>query len=181
MAKRKADEELHYEPRASSALATDASSETLICPHCYNNINSPSQKGSQVHAKTIPNSHTTFEDFKTAANAALKGQFEGGSYDEVKALLLNWKANDLALKTPEAGSLIIDETKKLMGVFQDVYRFDAEYYSIPSENAHSKVQRLLATIIDDLSDKKAEKKRVLLIVYYNGHGAVKDGKLIWSA
>src|SRR5256885_641916 len=168
---------------SSPDSATDASSETtyfspsMICSHCYNNINSPSQNGSQVHAKTIPNSHVTFEEFKTAANAALKGQFEGGSCDEVKALLLNWQANDLALKIPEAGSLIIDETKKLMGVFQDVYRFDTEYYSIPSESAHTKVQKLLANIIDDLSDKKAKKKGVLLIVYYNGHGAVKDGRL----
>jgi hypothetical protein len=172
---------------SSSDSATDASSETtsfypsLICPHCYNNINSPPQNGSQVHAKTIPNSHVTFEEFKTAANAALKGRFERGSYDEVKALLLNWQANDLALKKPEAGSLIIDETKKLMGVFRDVYRFDTEYYSIPSHSPQTKVQKLFAGIIDDLSDKKDKNKRVLLIVYYNGHGGAKDGKLIWSA
>jgi hypothetical protein len=171
---------------SSPNSATGASSVTtyfspsLICPHCYNNINSPSQNGSQVHAGIIPNSHVTFEEFKTATNAALKGQFKERSYDEVKALLLNWQANDLALKKPEAGSLIIDETKKLMGIFQDVYRFDTEYYSIPSEKAQIKVQLLLAKIIDDLSDEKAKKKRAL-IVYYNGHGAMKDGRLIWSA
>jgi hypothetical protein len=68
-----------------------------------------------------------------------------------------------------------------MGVFQDVYRFDTEYYSILSESAKTKVRKPLANIIDDLSDKKAKKKRVLLIVYYNGHGVVKDGRLIWSA
>jgi hypothetical protein len=166
---------------------TDASSETtyfspsLICPHCYNNINSPSPNGSQAHPKTIPNSHVTFEEFKTAANTALKGQFKEGSYDEVKVLLLNWQANDLAPKKPEAGSLIIDETKKLMDVFRDVYRFDTEYYSIPSKNAQMKVLKLLVNTMDDLSDKKAENKRVLLIVYYNGHGIMKDGRLIWSA
>jgi hypothetical protein len=172
---------------SSPDSATDASSETMyfslssICPHCYNDINSPSQNRSQVRAGIIPNSHVTFEEFKTATNAALKGQFKEGSYDKAKALLLNWQANDLALKKPEAGSLIIDETKKLMSVFRDVYRFDTEYYSIPSENAQAKLQLLLAKIIDDLSDKKAEKKKVLLIVYYNGHGTVKDGRLIWSA
>ena len=103
------------------------------------------------------------------------------SYDEVKALLLNWQANDLALKIPEAGSLIIDETKKLMGVCRDLYGFDTEYYSIPSQNPQTNVQKLLGNIIADLSDKAIVKKRVLLIVYYNGHGAVKDGRLIWSA
>jgi hypothetical protein len=132
----------------ASDSTTDASSETtyfsssLICPHCYNDINSPPQNGSQVHAKTLPNSHINFKEFKTAANAALKGQFEGGSCEDVKALLLNWQANDLALKTPEKGSLIIDETKRLMGIFQDVYHFDTEYYSIPSENAEIQPQRL---------------------------------------
>jgi hypothetical protein len=171
---------------SSSESVTDASSETtypfppLICPHCYNDINSPPQNGSQVHAKTMLNSHVTFEEFKTAVNAALKGQFERGPYDEVKALLLNWQANDLALKIPEAGSLIIDETKKLMGVFRDLYRFDTEYYSIPSQYPQLNVQGLLANTITDLSYKAGE-KRALLIVYYNGHGEVKDGKLIWSA
>jgi hypothetical protein len=157
------------------------SSSSSICPLCRNNIDSPSQNGSQVYVTTIANSHITFEKFKTAVNAALKGQFEGGSYDAVKALLVNWQANDIALKTPEAGSLIIDETKKLMGVFRDFYRFDTQYYSIPSETAETKVQKELGKIIDDLSEKKAGKKRVLLIVYYNGHGDVKDGMLIWAA
>ena len=89
----------------------------------------------------------------------MKGQFEGGSYDAVKALLVNWQANDIALKTPEAGFLIIDETKKLMGIFRDFYRFDTQYYSIPSETAETEVQKELSKIIDDLSKKKTEGKK----------------------
>jgi hypothetical protein len=164
------------------SLSCTTSNSSSVCPHCLTNIDSPPQKGSQVHPKTIPNSHVSFDEFKSAANAALKGQFGGGSYDEVKALLLNWHANDLGLKKPEAGSLIVDETKRLMGAFRDLYRFDTEYYLIPSQNPQTKVQKLLGNIIDDLSDKiEIEKKQVILIVYYNGHGAVKNGRLIWSA
>lgn len=161
---------------------TSNSSSASICPHCCKNIDFPPQDGSQIYPTKIQNSHLDFETFKQAANAALKGQFEGVEYDEARALLLNWKANDIGLKASEAGSLIIDETHRLEKVLKDLYRFDTEYFPIPSENPPAKVQKLLADAIAELSDKRVvEKWRVLLIVYYNGHGAVKDGKLIWSA
>lgn len=163
---------------------SDAASNSSfsVCPHCFNKIDSPPHFGSQVHPQSISNSHISFEEFKSKANAALKGRFGGGSYDEVKALLLNWHANDLGLKKPEAGSLILDETKKLMGIFRNLYRFHAEHHLIPSRNPQTKVQKLLGDVIDELSDKKEiGSKEILLIVYYNGHGMVKDGRLIWSA
>jgi hypothetical protein len=163
----------------SLSETTSNSSSASICSHCYNNIDLPPQKGPQIHPITITNSHTSFEEFKVAANAALKRQFEGGSYDEVKGLLLNWHANDMAMMNPEAGSVVVDETKKLMGILQDLYHFNTDYYSIPSQNPQTKVQKLLGNIIDGLPDKKdIEGKRVLLLVYYNGHGDVKNGRLI---
>jgi hypothetical protein len=159
-----------------------SNSTSSVCPHCFNKIDSPPHLGSQVHPRSISNSHINFEEFKTKANAALKGRFGGGSYDEVKALLLNWDANDLGLKTPEAGSLILDETKKLMWIFRDLYHFHAEHHLILSRSPQTKVQKLLGDVIDELSEKKESgTKQILLIVYYNGHGVVKDGRLIWSA
>jgi hypothetical protein len=153
-----------------------------VCPHCYKEINSPEQQRSQIHPRTIANSHVHLEEFKTTVNTALKNQYKKGVYDEVKVLLLNWKANDLGLKTPEQGSLIVDETMDLLGVFRDVYHFRTEHYLIPSETPFTKVQLQLGRIIDDLSGKQTmEEKRALLIVYYNGHGTMKDGKLLWSA
>jgi len=66
----------------------------------------------------------------------------------------------------------------LKRVFEDIYSFSADYVEIPSQNPETKVQTLLANAIDVLSDEKAaEYKKVLFIVYYNGHGAMKDGKL----
>jgi hypothetical protein len=163
-------------------LSDASNSSLLVCPHCFNKIDSPPHLGSQVHPQSISNSHISFEEFKNKANAALKGRFGGGSYDEVKALLLNWDENDLGLKKPEAGSLILDETEKLMGIFRDLYRFHADHRLIPSRNPQTKVQKLLSDVIDELSDKKEiDTKEILLIVYYNGHGVVKDGRLIWSA
>ena len=160
--------------------ATTSESPPPVCPHCRKNINEPAENGSQLHPSIIPNSHVSFEEFKNATNAAFAARLEGESYAEVKVLLLNWWANDIGLKRPEAGSLILDETKNLMGVFQGVYHYDTEHYLIPSQNPQTKVQRKLGELIDELSDK-SETKEVLFIVYYNGHGAVKDGRLIWSA
>jgi hypothetical protein len=120
------------------------------------------------------------EAFKDAANAALKSQFVSAPYDEVQVVGLNWRANDLGLKRQQ-GSLILDETKELMRVFRDSYHFQARHRIIPSKNPEKNVQKWLSDIIYDLSEKELRQKKNLLIIYYNGHGAVKDGKLIWSA
>jgi hypothetical protein len=129
----------------------------------------------------IPNSHISIDEFKDTLNAALAKQLNEGHYDEVKVLLLNWKDNDIGLKKPEAGSLILDETKMLMEVFQKYYRYDTEHYLIPSVNPQTKLQTRLSIIIEGITDQKSMGKKPLLILYYNGHGTMKDGKLIWSA
>jgi hypothetical protein len=129
----------------------------------------------------IPNSHVSCAEFKDAINTALEQKAEGSHYDEVKVLLLNWEANDLALKKPGPGSPIIDETLKLMGGFQDFYHYNTEYYSIPSDSPQVRLMGRLSRIMNDLTDKVKEKKKVLFILYYHGHGCMMDGKLIWSA
>ena len=161
----------------SQDLAETEPSSTTVCPHCLNNVNLPAS----VQNTVIPKSFISLDEFKNAANAALKERFKKESYQVAKALFLNWQANDLAPKIPEAGSYIFDETKSLMGIFRNSYHFDTEYFPIPSTNAKSKVQMLLAVNIADLSDQVALNKKVLLIIYYNGHANVKDGKLVWSA
>jgi hypothetical protein len=152
---------------------TSDSSLSSICPHSHK-----PQIGSQLHPETIPNSHVSFGEFKKAVNDAL--EYEGGTYDEVKVLLLNWSENDIGLKKPEAGSFVLDETLKLQGIFRDLYRYDTQHYLIPSRNPEERVLQLLLDAFIELSDKQLTKK-VLLIIYYNGHGTVKDHKLIWSA
>jgi hypothetical protein len=153
----------------------------LICSRCFEDVNSPKQEMPRIHPQKIINSHIDLETFKTTVNTALKSQ-QRKTYDAVNALLLNWKDNDLGLKTPEKGSLIMDETEKLLQVFRDLYQFDTKHYLIPSDNSQEKLQMEISKLVSELSDKQSkEKRRTLLIVYYNGHGAVKDGRLIWSA
>jgi hypothetical protein len=96
-----------------------------------------------VQNKAIPKSFISLDEFKNTANATLKERFKKESYQVAKALFLNRKANDLAPKCPEAGSYIFDETKSLMGI-RNSYHFDTEYFLIPSPNAKSKVEMLLA-------------------------------------
>jgi hypothetical protein len=62
-----------------------------------------------------------------------------------------------------------------MDIFENIYHFETQYFEIPSRNAQIQVQRLLANTIAETG------KNILLMIYYDGHGAVKDGKLIWSA
>jgi len=110
----------------------------------------------------------------------MRWSMKGGTYDEVKVLLLNWSENDIGLKKPEAGSFVLDETLKLQGIFRDLYRYDTQHYLIPPRNPEARVLQLLLDAFIELSDKQLTKK-VLLIICYNGHGTVKDHKLIWSA
>jgi hypothetical protein len=62
-----------------------------------------------------------------------------------------------------------------MDVFEKIYNFETQYFEIPSRNAQVQVQRLLANTIAELSETE---EKVLLLIFYDGHGAVKDGKLI---
>jgi hypothetical protein len=122
------------------------------------------------------------EKFKAAVNDALKIEHARRAYDEVEALLFNWEANDLALKTPERGSVILDETLALKKVLEEEWGFHATHHLIPSEVPQASVSCMLAQLNYNLSLKQnVEKKKTLLIVYYSGHGDILNGKLIWSA
>jgi len=92
-------------------------------------------------------------------------------HDVVKVLLLTWQANDLGLKAPvEKGSLVLDETLDLEGVFRDDYGYSTQNFQIPSRCSEISLQNVLVQIALRLElDAEMNKKRPLLIVYYNGH------------
>jgi hypothetical protein len=52
------------------------------------------------------------------------------------------------------------------------------YGNFDSPTSAAEVQKLLANTIAELSETE---KKGLLPIYYDGHGAVKDGKPIWSS
>jgi len=157
------------------------SNETSVCPSC-NRSRTLGRGVSRIHPERLPNEHIELEEFKAAVNNALKIEDARRSYDEVEALLLNWEANDLGLKTPEKGSVILDETLALKKVLEEEWGFHATHHLIPSTIPQAKVSHILSGLNLNLSLKRVEeKKKILLIVYYNGHGDILNGKLIWSA
>ncbi|OKL58041.1 hypothetical protein UA08_06739 [Talaromyces atroroseus] len=153
-----------------------------ICPHCLRNTKLPRQGNGQALPVSIPNAHIDFADFKNRVNAALKSEAEQDHhYQEVKVLLLNWEDNDIGLKPSGTGSYILDETRQLMEMFKNTYHYDAKYYLIPSNDPQQELAQILVDNVTDLTRKHRAGKKVLFIVYYNGHGVYNKGKLIWSA
>lgn len=56
-----------------SSSSSDPSAVS-ICPHCYNNIQSPSQNRSPTHPISLANPHIDVVTFKDNVNAALEGR-----------------------------------------------------------------------------------------------------------
>jgi hypothetical protein len=156
-----------------SSSSSDPSSVS-ICPHCYSNTQSPFRNGSPTHPISLANPHIDVTTFKDDINAALEGRFHSGSYGFTTALLLNWAENDM-------GPLIRKETGELSFVLKDCFGIASIYHDIPSRTPYTKVQSYLSTEINNVSEKVSDGKKGLLIVYYNGHGAMKDGRLILAA
>jgi hypothetical protein len=130
----------------------------------------------------LPHGHTHFEEFKKNANTVLEGKHEQRPYNEVQALLFTWKKNDLGLKAPDKkDSVIIDETVCLKGVFIEDWGFQAKHHEFGSGEPQREVDMLLSDLDFELSDKNSANKKVLLIIYYNGHGTIFNHNLIWSA
>ena len=121
---------------------------------------------------SLPSSHITREKFKPAKRP----------YDKVEVLLLNWEANNLGLHASGRGSAVYDETAELAKVFEERWGFDVTHHEIPSVVPERQLTTTLAKFDQRLTKGKVvEKKKVLFILYYNGHGDVLDGKLVWSA
>ncbi|KAF2830970.1 hypothetical protein CC86DRAFT_377896 [Ophiobolus disseminans] len=150
---------------SDSGNATGDEHEDPICPYC-NGFRS------KLHPSVLLNEHTKFDTFKTEVNRALDSQKYQDTYDEVEVILFTWREHDL-------GPLILRETDELKEVFEE-WGFNATHFSIPSISPQSEVDFELATYNKSLSHKLEDGKNVLLIVYYNGHGTVKDRKLFWS-
>jgi hypothetical protein len=161
------------EPEGSPERRKELSDDT--CPHCRQIIKNrrslPNPDVSRLHPTTIPNTHTTIEEWKKATDEAIKLRLESRYNDEVKVLLLTWKANDIGSKSPDAGSLVLDETIELQRVFKEIYGYQTELFEIPSDSPQMELQTLLSKILLDLDKERLKKKRPLLIIYYNGHGS----------
>lgn len=81
-------------------------------------------------------------------------------YSAVNVLLLSWEEDDLE---------VITEVDRLHRVFEKLYGFSADQWSIPSSDAHGELQDRLRAFT-----KTYGKEDALLIVYYGGHGYLDD-------
>ena len=79
-----------------------------------------------------------------------------GDYDDVNALLLHWKDDDLR---------VLPEVEKFQALLKEQFRFKVRIYSIPSENSGVELNLALADFIKE----EALQKRSLSIIYYAGH------------
>lgn len=158
----------------SPPLSTGTMNASLLalCPSCGRNTDGASvPRSPQLHPNIIPTEHTSFDNWMKETNVAIKSRLEGGTNNMVKALLLTWKDNDLGSKAPEQkGSLLLDETEELERVFRANYGYETRHYDIPSDNSEALLVGVLSSIITELQTAAVkDKKRPLLIVYYNGH------------
>jgi hypothetical protein len=150
-----------------------------MCPTCRSSRSSLEER---LYPEVLSNGHSEFEKFKSTVNNALKAQHKRGAYDHVEVRMFTWKKNDLALKAPEKrGSVIIDETLALKKVLEDDWGFTAIHYEIPSERSQKQLGAYITQLDNELQEKYENGERVLLIVYYDGHGDMLNRELIWSA
>ena len=143
------------------------------CPTCSRSISPHQRIFERTHPESLALPHSDWETFKTKISISLQENFDT-SYAVVQVLLLSWSATDL-------GPMVARETRDLQDVFRDDYGFQTEYFELQGRLARKDLEKKLFDYKHELEVKFLERK-TLLIVYYNGHGAVDpSGRLIWSA
>ncbi|TVY87185.1 Cyclic pyranopterin monophosphate synthase [Lachnellula willkommii] len=89
-------------------------------------------------------------------------------YKEVHVILFHWQEDDMG---------VLYDMQTLAGLFNDTYRSSSvETHLIPSKNPYSFVERAL-----DNFKRAHSHPESLLIVYYNGHGYLENGKMMMCA
>ena len=133
--------------------------------------NTHSQPSSMTHTTTLSACHFKIEDFANKVRKFVENFFSNDTYpyNEVHALLLSWKEDDLG---------VADEVEELENVLRIDYACQSvRRWEIPSLKPYSNLE-------DELYQfKKAHSSSdSLLIVYYAGHGYLDHSRLWkWAA
>jgi len=89
-------------------------------------------------------------------------------YEEVHAILFHWQEDDIS---------VLYDMQTLAGLFSDTYQFSSVgTHLIPFKSPYSFAERAL-----DNFKRAHSHPESLLIVYYNGHGYLEDGKMMMCA
>lgn len=108
------------------------------------------------------NSALEFEDWKIR-----------NEYKSVSVLVLYWKDGDMpGFK---------DEARQVGELFAVDFHYGVEYYEIPSDNSHRRLDTKINSFLDDHGDPDH-----LMIIHYGGHGDPDDDNsqeklAVWAA
>lgn len=117
--------------------------------------------------------HIDFEDFgkslQDAANAVFPND-TNSRYTEVSVLILSWEDEDPQLPVSQ-------EIRSLYHLFNEVYSYETERWTIPDEHSHWKLTEKVMDFVKPTEDSKTHLK----IVYYAGHARLTDTRLlVWT-
>ena len=106
--------------------------------------------------------HISLQEFGEKLQKAANSAFPNNKrmrYASVYVLLICWDDEDPKLP-------VSTEIEDLHHVFEEAYHFDVEFWRIPSEGSHKKLNRKVLDFVELGDDSRDDLK----IVYYGGHG-----------
>lgn len=96
------------------------------------------------------NSELVFEDWKA-----------NNEYKSVSVLVIYWQDSD----TPG----FKEEAYRIGELFSNDFNYDVEYFAIPLENSHRRLDTKINSFLEDHGDPDR-----LMIIHYGGHGDADD-------
>lgn len=103
---------------------------------------------------------------KELMKAGTRDQLHKPRYKNVAMLVLTWEDNDLLE--------VVGEVEQFMDLFRSKFHFHVEEFAIPSKkNATKIVEQEITRFKVDFDED------TLMIIYYNGHGIIKENKSFW--
>ncbi|KAL2071832.1 hypothetical protein VTL71DRAFT_13067 [Oculimacula yallundae] len=118
--------------------------------------------------------HIDFQKFSKDLQAAANAVFPNDTksrYSRVSVLMLSWENEDPNLPVSQ-------EIDKLHDIFQNLYRYETERWTIPDENCHYRLTEKIMDYVKPAEDSKTHLK----IVYYAGHARLTETRLlVWTS
>jgi hypothetical protein len=115
---------------------------------------------------------STFEnDLMKAFNSSRSTRVK---YKKVEVLLLTWEA----ASDDDIRKEVEEDTVALQELFEEI-KYDVTTVSITrdSRTCWNKLQRAISRFVEKYEDD--ENDEVLLLIHYNGHGSIRNGKSFW--
>jgi len=139
-------------------------------PHISPLIGPPAKPPPTPEELSRQQRHTNLENFGKSLQLATRPLFPNTSksrYSKVSVLLLSWETEDPQLP-------VSIEIKELADIFQNIYGFETELWTIPEQNCHARLNRKILDFVMTDDDPRDH----LLIAYYAGHATLTADRLL---